>query len=61
MFIKEHIGRIIQTIIAIPFLVFTLLYWNDNRLGQNIINLTTVLFYIIGADHVLLFYRWFTK
>jgi hypothetical protein len=55
---KEHIPRILQSIIAIPLIILTIINWNNNQMGQDVINITTVLIYLIGLDHIIIIYRW---
>ena len=58
MVIVEYIPRIVQTIIALPMLILTMTYWNQNQIGENTINFATVVMYVIGFDHIIIPYRW---
>ena len=57
--IQEHLSRIIQSIIALPLLILTISHWNDNQIGQNLINLSATATYVIGLDYIIILYRWF--
>lgn len=46
--IQEHLSRIIQSVIALPLLILTISNWSSNRLGQNILNLSSVAVYVVG-------------
>lgn len=59
MIIYEHVPRIIQTIIALPLLIITLAHCNDNHIGQNTINFSTAIMWVVGLDHIIIPYRWF--
>ncbi len=56
--IQDHLSRIVQSLIALPLLILTISHWNENRIGQNLINLTTVSTYAIGLDYIIILYRW---
>ena len=58
MISQEHIPRIVQTIVALPLLVVTLAHWNDNHIGQNTINFSTAMMWVVGFDHLVVPYRW---
>jgi hypothetical protein len=57
--IQEHLSRIIQSLVALPLLILTISHWIENRIGQNLINLSTVATYAIGLDYIIIAYRWF--
>jgi di/tricarboxylate transporter len=56
--IQEHLPRIIQSIIALPLLILTISHWNDNQIGQNLINLSATATFVIGLDYIIIIYRW---
>ena len=51
--------RIPQICIALVLGIFTLTHWSQNHIGQNIINITATLIFIIGLDNIVFFYRWY--
>lgn len=57
--IQDHISRIVQSIIALPLLILTISFWGSNHLGQNLMNLSTVVVYAIGLEYIIIAYRWF--
>lgn len=56
---SEHTSRILQLCISAGFLVFTLIDWSYNRIGQNIINLTATSLFTLGLDRIVIVYQWY--
>lgn len=56
--IQEHISRIVQSLVALPLLILTISHWNENRIGQNMMNLSSTAVYVIGLEYIVIAYRW---
>jgi hypothetical protein len=54
---RPGIVRILQWIIAVGLIVGTSLAWRYNALGQNMINITACLMFIVGLDNLVIYYR----
>jgi hypothetical protein len=62
MDIKQYAMRGIQLFIALIFIIFSISHFSMNHIGQNLINFTTVLIFIIGLDNIIIFYgQYFNK
>lgn len=59
MSLTTHIPRIIQLSIALILLILTLFRISWNHIGQNIINFTAVIIFIVGLDRLLMAYTYY--
>jgi hypothetical protein len=54
---RPGILRVIQWITAIAIIVGISLSWRFNAIGQNLINITACIMFIVGLDNIIVYYR----